>query len=275
MRGPMTAAAFVVAVALAGAAQAQSFSYGDYADALKTYVNDQGMVNYAQLKEHSEKLDSFLGSLAGLNRETYDGWTEPAKIAFWLNAYNACTLKAIIDHYPIQSSFFAGLRFPKNSIRQISGVWDKLKFPVMGRPMTLDGIEHGVLRKEFHEPRIHMALVCAAMGCPPLRNEPYMGDRLGDQLDDQARRFLSNPLKFRIDAQAGTVYLSPIFKWFGEDFVARYGVEQGYGDHSAVQRAVLHFIGEHLHKEDAERLYSGDYSISYLDYDWSLNEIQK
>ena len=142
----------------------------------------------------------------------------------------------------------------------------------MGRAMTLDGIEHGVLRKEFHEPRIHMALVCAAMGCPPLRNEPYTGDRLGDQLDDQARRFLSNPAKFRIAANEGTVYLSSIFKWFGEDFVPGYGVEQGYGAHSAAQRAVLHFISGYLDKQEAERLSSGDYSISYLDYDWSLNE---
>ena len=139
MRGSITTVAFVAAVALAGAAQAQSFSYDDYADALKTYVNDQGMVNYAQLKAHNEKLDSFLDSLAGLNRQAYDGWTEPAKIAFWLNAYNACTLKAIIDHYPIQSSFFASLHYPKNSIRQIGGVWDKLKFSGDGPAMTLDG----------------------------------------------------------------------------------------------------------------------------------------
>jgi hypothetical protein len=272
MKRSIPAAAFVVVAALAGAVQAQSFSYGDYADALKTYVNDRGMVNYAGLKSHSEKLDSFLSSLAGLNRSAYEGWTEPAKIAFWLNAYNACTLKAIITHYPIQSSFLTSLRYPKNSIRQISGVWDGLEFSVMGRPMTLDGIEHGVLRKEFHEPRIHMALVCAAMGCPPLRNEPYSGDRLGDQLDDQARRFLSNPAKFRIAADGGPVYLSPIFKWFGDDFVAKYGVDQGYGDHSPVQRAVLHFISGYLGKEDAGRVSSGGYSITYLDYDWSLNE---
>jgi hypothetical protein len=259
-------------VALAGAVQAQSFSYADYADALKTYVNDNGMVNYAGLKAHSEKLDAFLDSLAGLDRSVYDAWMEPAKITFWINAYNACTLKAIITHYPIQSSFLTSLKYPKNSIRQIGGVWDKLEFSVMARPMTLDGIEHGVLRKEFHEARIHMALVCAAMGCPPLRNEPYAGDRLGDQLDDQARRFLSNPAKFRIAAKGDTVYLSSIFKWFGDDFTARYGVEQGYGDHSAVQRAVLHFISGYLGKEDADRLASGDYSISYLDYDWSLNE---
>ena len=82
-------------------------------------------------------------------------------------------------------------------------MWDELKFTVMGRPMTLDGIEHGVLRKDYHVPRIHMALVCAAMGCPPLRNEPYTGERLFAQLDDQARRFLSNPARFRNERREG------------------------------------------------------------------------
>jgi hypothetical protein len=272
MKLSIPVAALAVVAALAGGARAQNFSFADYADALKANVNDQGMVNYAQLKAHSEKLDAFLNSIAGLDRKTYDGWPEAEQIAFWLNAYNACTLKAIADHYPIQSSFFASLHYPKNSIRQISGVWDELKFTVMGRPMTLDGIEHGVLRKDFHEPRIHMALVCAAMGCPPLRNEPYTGERLSAQLDDQARRFLSNPAKFRIDRDAGRVYLSSIFKWFGDDFIPKYGIADAYGDHSKKERATLHFAAGCLDKDDADYLSAGNYKVEYLDYDWSLNE---
>jgi len=272
MRLPNPVIALVIVAALAGGARAQTFSFADYADALRTYVNDRGMVNYAQLKTHSEKLDAFLQSIAGLDRKAYDGWSDTERIAFWINAYNACTLKAITDHYPIQSSFLAGLRYPKNSIRQISGVWDGLKFTVMGRPMTLDDIEHGVLRKDYHEPRIHMALVCAALGCPPLRNEPYTGERLSAQLDDQARRFLSNPAKFRIARDAGRVYLSSIFKWFGDDFIPRYGVENAYGDHSKKERAALHFIAGCLEKTDADYLAGGNYEVEYLDYDWSLNE---
>ncbi len=261
-----------IPLALLLAAQARAFSFDDCADALKTCVNDKGMVDYAQLKAHSAKLDAFLKSVADLDRKSYDSWNEAAKIAFWLDAYNACTLKAIIGHYPIQSSFFGGLRYPRNSIRQIGGVWDKLEFTVMGKGMTLDGIEHSVLRKEFSEPRIHMALVCAAMGCPPLRNEPYTGERLDEQLNDQARRFLANSAKFRIDEAAGKVYLSSIFKWFGEDFVKKCGVEQGYGDHSRSERAALHFIAGFLDKKEAEFLARGDFKVEYLDYDWSLNE---
>jgi hypothetical protein len=164
------------------------------------------------------------------------------------------------------------LHYPKNSIRQISGVWDDLKFTIMGRPMVLDGIEHNVLRTNYHEPRIHMALVCAAMGCPPLRNEPYTSERLSAQFDDQARRFLSNPAKFRIDRDAGRVYLSSIFKWFGDDFIPKYAVEDSYGNHSKKERATLHFVAGYLEKKDADYLASGNYDVKYLDYDWSLNE---
>jgi hypothetical protein len=272
MKLSVPVSALVVVAALVGNARAQTLSFADYGDALKTYVNDRGMVNYAGLKAHNEKLDAFLKSIANLDHKTYGGWKDTERIAFWLNAYNACTLKAIIDHYPIKSSFLTSLHYPKNSIRQISGVWDDLKFTIMGRPMVLDGIEHNVLRTNYHEPRIHMALVCAAMGCPPLRNEPYTSERLSAQFDDQARRFLSNPAKFRIDRDAGRVYLSSIFKWFGDDFIPKYAVEDSYGNHSKKERATLHFVAGYLEKKDADYLASGNYDVKYLDYDWSLNE---
>jgi hypothetical protein len=181
-------------------------------------------------------------------------------------------LKAIIDHYPIKASFWRSLKFPRNSIRQIPGVWTDLKFPVMGQRMTLDEIEHGILRQKFNEPRIHMALVCAAMGCPPLRSEPYVGDKLNDQLNDQARRFLADPKKFKIDRNEGQVALSPIFKWFGEDFIRTYGTNAGFSRFQPKERAVLNFIQNYLSAADQEYLFKGDYAISYLGYDWSLNE---
>ncbi len=143
----------------------------------------------------------------------------------------------------------------------------------MHKKTTLNGIEHSVLRAEFNEPRIHVALVCAAMGCPPLRNEPYLPDKLNDQLDNQAKKFLSSPAKFRIDRSAGKVYLSSIFKWFGADFVKTYGTDEGFAGHGQSERAVLNFISQYLQQEDApEYLRSGNYRIDYLEYDWSLNE---
>jgi uncharacterized protein DUF547 len=249
------------------AAPGTAFSYGDHAAALKAYVDDKGMVNYKGLKADSKRLDTFLGQLAALDPKVYGGWSEKAKIAFWTNAYNAITLKVIIANYPIKSSFFKSVAYPKNSIRQISGAWDGVKSVVMGKKMTLDEIEHTVLRKEFNEPRIHMALVCAAMSCPPLRNEPFTGGKLDAQLKDQTVTFLKHPKKFQIDRKAGDVGLSPIFKWFGKDFVKTYGTGK-----AGAEAAVVKFIGKHLDKAGAEYLATGKYDVEYLDYDWTLNE---
>ena len=250
----------------------QAFGYDGYAIALKKYVNTQGMVNYRGLKAEGNRLDAFAVAIETLDPKVYDQWTDQGKIAFWLNAYNALTLKAIITHYPIQPSFFASLRFPKNSIRQIPGVWDKLRFGVMGQEMTLDEIEHETLRKQFNEPRIHMALVCAAMGCPALRNEPYTGNKLEAQFDDQTRRFLKNSLKFRIDQDEGEVYLSSIFKWFGKDFVKTYNTDGKFAGYSETEGAVLSFVSQYLGEQERRYLVTGEYDIDYLDYDWSLNE---
>jgi hypothetical protein len=244
----------------------------DYAAILTSYVDDHGMVDYKGLKTNRKPLDNFISSLSRLDPKLYDGWNDKEKIAFWINAYNALTLKAIVDHYPIEASLLKSFVYPKNSIRQIPGVWDKLTFAVMGRDITLDGIEHETLRAKFNEPRIHVALVCAAMGCPPLRNEPYTGAKLDAQLDDQAVKFLKNPEKLRIDRNNHRVYLSPILDWFGQDFVKTYGTDKDYSEFSGKERAVLNFVSRYLEPADKAFLLKGGFSIEYLKYDWSLNE---
>ncbi len=249
------------------------FSYADYGEVLKAYVNERGLVSYGALKAHRGRLDRFVHSLSTLSPKVYDTWSEREKIAFWINAYNALTLKAIIDNYPIKATFFRSLRFPSNSIRQIAGVWDRLTFTVMGNGMTLDQIEHETLRTKFHEPRIHMALVCAALGCPILRNVPYLAEELDAQLNDQTRRFLGNPEKFGIDRKAGTVHLSSIFKWFGQDFEKDYGTTEKFSRFKGPERSVLNFISGYLNPEDRTYLETGVFSIDYLKYDWSLNEL--
>lgn len=250
------------------------FNYADYAVVLKANVNDDGMVNYKQLKQGRGKLDAFVVSLGDLDTKSFQKWNTEEKISFWINAYNALTLKAIIDNYPIRSSWFRSLKFPKNSIRQIGGVWDELTFDVMGKGMTLNDIEHKTLRKEFDEPGIHMAMVCAAVSCPALRNEPYIGERLGEQLNDQTKRFLDNNNKFRIDYKSGSMHLSPIFEWFAKDFVKTYGSEKKYRGHKGSLGAVIKFIDKHLPEEIAQKrsIDSRTYKILYLYYDWSLNE---
>ena len=250
----------------------QGFDFSDYDRVLKTFVNEEAMVHYRRLKAQRQQLDTFVTSMGNLTSDTYNRWSEKEKIAFWLNAYNGLTLKAILDNYPIKSSFLRSRIYPRNSIRQIQGVWKKITFEVMGQRMTLDHIEHQILRAKFDEPGIHMAMVCAAMGCPPLRGEPYVGSRLDKQLDDQTRRFLGSPAKFKIDRSKNTVYLSPIFDWFAEDFVRKYGPERNIGRHDKKDSAVLNFVALHLAEPQEKYVLAGKFKIKYLKYDWSLNE---
>lgn len=257
--------------AVAAAAQTE-FSDQAYATILDRYVNHDGLVDYQGLKHDRERLDSFVVTLGSLSPQVYDQWSKQRKIAFWINAYNALTLKAIVDHYPIRPSFFRSLVYPENSIRQIAGVWDQLRFRVMGEMLTLDEIEHQILRKRFYEPRIHAALVCAAMGCPPLRREAFIGEGLDDQLEEQSRRFLSSPGGLRIDRTANQVYISSIFQWYGRDFVKGYGGSANFEKFGEIEGAVLNFISRHLSSSDREFLIGGGYSVRHLDYDWSLNE---
>ncbi len=247
--------------------------YDDYAIVLSDYVDAAGMVNYKKLKAKPEKLNAFLDTLSNLDPNSYSKWSDKGKIAFWLNAYNAFTLKAIIDNYPIKPDFFKSIYYPRNSIRQISGVWDKMTFKVMGKDYTLKHIEHGILRKDFDEPGIHMAMVCAAMGCPSLRNEPYIGKILDRQLDGQSRKFLANPEKYKFDSRKRVLHISPIFKWFGDDFVKTTAKKKTFIQYSNKEAAILEFVSSCLDKDHAFFDPSKKaVRIKYLDYDWSLNE---
>jgi hypothetical protein len=129
-----------------------------------------------------------------------------------------------------------------------------------------------VLREEFQEPRIHMALVCAAKGCPPLRKVPYEGEVLSRQLDDQAQRFLSDRKNFFIDKKKGVVYLSSVFKWFSEDFFTLDSPEEKFEGYKPREKAVLNFISQYLSEEDNTFLVMDSLTIKYLKYDWELNE---
>lgn len=264
--------AWAVAAGAAETTAPHGPGYDDFARVLSTHVDERGLVDYRALKADRAPLDAFITRMAELDRATYDAWPEDARIAFWLNAYNGLTLQTIIDHYPIEAGLLGGLRFPDNSIRQIDDVWSGENHTVMGRRISLDHIEHEILRKDFDEPRIHMALVCAAMGCPELRGEPYVGARLDAQLDDQTDTFVRDPRKFRIDRDDDRVYVSSIFDWFGEDFIGRYLPEHGFEGHSAQQRAFLNFHAQYLDDADARYLRHGDYKVRHLNYDWSLNE---
>jgi len=241
--------------------------YNDYRAALMAFVDAQGLVDYAGLREQRSYIDDFVVYLEQVSPKTYAAWPERDQIAFWINAYNALTLRAIIDHYPINPERLNG-SYPRNSIRQIPGVWDIARVNVIGESITLGYIETKHLRRDFHEPRIHVALVCAALSCPKLRREPYEGARLDAQLDDQARAFLSDPRHFRIDAANKKVRVSEIFRWYAEDFAP---AGTSTKDKQALERtALITFASPYL--GPAERALLKDAVIEYAPYDWTLNE---
>lgn len=236
-----------------------------YAVVLSMYVDDDGLVDYAGLKENRGELDSFIKLLAKQSSTTYQNWSRDKKIAFWINAYNALTLRSIIDNYPIKWSF-QKILFPKNSIRQIKGVWKEKKHRVMSRNLTLDQIEHEILRKEFQEPRVHVALVCAAVSCPSLRNEPYRANKLALQFKQQAQRFLSNAHGMQLPKPGDkTLRVSKIFKWFAEDFLWL------YSDETNPEVAVIRYIAANAPEGIDKSVFQGG-RLSYLDYNWELNE---
>lgn len=248
---------------------AAPFSYEDYAAVLVGFVDEEGLVDYASLKEQRNILDAYIISLQTLDAKTCDAWSESEKIAFWINAYNALTLKLVVDHYPLQPAEGRSA-YPGNSIRQIPGVWNQQKIPVMGRNVTLDHIEHKILRGDFHEPRIHVALVCAALSCPKLRREPYQGATLDQQLDDQARVFLSDLRRFHIDRERNEVWASEIFKWFVDDFLP--GATANNERHVAERKSLTAFASKYVSEADRTFLAGTTYKIRYFRYDWTLNE---
>ncbi|MEO0534864.1 MAG: DUF547 domain-containing protein [Cyanobacteria bacterium P01_A01_bin.123] len=234
-------------------------TYDDYAEVLETYVDDQGLIDYAQLQANRQQLDSFVASFAAVTPSDFETWTEAEQIAYWVNAYNAITLQSIVNQEPL-----------KGSIKDILGVWRITTHSVLDQSKTLDDIEHNTLRANHNEPRIHAALVCAAISCPPLRAEPFRGDDLDAQLEDQSQKFIDSPMGLQIDRDNNQVMLSMIFNWFGQDWIPTYGVDEGFTGNDA-ERAVLNFITNYVSEEDAAYLREGNYEVKYLDYDWALN----
>ena len=165
-------------------------------DALLKKYGSGDRIDYAALKADRAGLDAYLDRVAKLPDSAVAKWPRAEQMAFWINAYNAWTLRTIVDHYPIQGSSFS--RFPKSSIRQLDDPW-KTNHTVAGVQRSLDDLEHKILRAEFKDPRIHAAVNCASVGCPPIRLEAFTAARLDEQLDDQMRKFVADPLRNRID----------------------------------------------------------------------------
>ena len=252
----------IVALALgamtvsASPASAQAtFDHGAFDALLHAHVRN-GMVDYDAFAAAPE-FASYLGRLAAFDPASL---SQPDQVAFWIDAYNAYTIQLVNAHHERES-----IRNINKSFGFVRGYgpWKEKLAVVGGKSYGLDEIEQDILRKRYHEPRIHVALVCAAMGCPSLRSEAYVGNRLDAQLDDQARTFVvQSPSKNRVDVAARILYLSPIFVEF-RDYIKDFG-----GSEATVGKFIARY-----YPAGAERdlLASGQYRVEKTPYDWTLN----
>ena len=226
-------------------------------------------MDYSALKTDRADLDAAVDAFAQPTRVEEQSWSRAQRLAFWINAYNAFTLRAIIDHYPIRGSWLT--LGPRNSIRQIDGVWTTLRWRAAGREVTLDDIEHQILRRELKEPRIHFAINCASVSCPPLPPEPYRAETLDAQLDEAARRYLESPEGLRIDGD--TLRVSSILRWYGEDFVETFAslAPEGRDQKERAVRGVIIRFGP---AEGAALARKTSARIRFLSYNWSLNDVR-
>lgn len=225
---------------------------------LRAHVDERGLVDYAALKTDA-RLEDYLASVAATDPAQLPG--RAAQLAFWINAYNAYTLKLIVDNYPVKT--INELATGGKYIGYLTGktAWDIKFAEINGERMTLNHIEHDVIRERFKEPRIHFALVCAAVSCPPLRREAFTAEQLDAQLNEQAEIFLRDDVKNRFDARERRAELSKVFDWFKEDF----------GDTDA---AVIAYASRFASWKTRRALLGGAarWSLGYTHYDWGLND---
>lgn len=233
-------------------AAAFDHSHQQWQQLLTQYVTDSkyaSRVNYAEWKKQPQALRQYLASLSTVSQAQYKGWTKAQQLAFLINAYNAFTVQLILENYPVESIKDIGSFF--------RSAWKIEFFTLFGEKRYLDYIEHEVIRGSgrFNEPRIHFALVCASIGCPKLQTQAFTEHNLEALLELGANTFLADQSRNRYDAANKILYLSSIFKWYGEDFVAKFG---------SVANFVLPKMGIKSANPDIE--------IEYLDYNWQLND---
>lgn len=216
---------------------------------LKAHVKRSGLVDYHGFIADSQKLNDYLSKLKH-HHPNDQNWSRNQQLAYWLNAYNAFTVKLVIKHYPVSSikDIVSGPHIPF-----VNSSWDIQFINIEGQSYDLNNIEHDIIRPSFKEPRIHFAVNCASISCPVLRREAYTAEKLNQQLDEQAMLFIQNPAKNQI--QKNQVRISKIFRWYSGDFE-----KEG--------RSIIDYLNKYSEEKIAK-----DASISYMDYNWKLNAV--
>ena len=218
-------------------------SHNSWTELLQQNVGSTGFIQYGGFVKDSVLLNQYCQLLSDCPPNT--SWSEEEKLSYWINVYNAFTVKLVVDHYPVKS-----IKDIKKGIPFINSVWEMKFFEIGGKEMNLSEVEHDILREEFTEPRIHFAIVCASKSCPQLLNEAYEAEKLEQQLNEQAINFLNDPAKNEIEVEE--IRISSIFKWFKKDF--------------SKDGTLQEFVRKYS-KSDIRP----DAKIKYLEYDWSLN----
>lgn len=220
-------------------------------------------VDYSALKGSHVQLKTYLDSLAAVTEQDYASWSREERLAFLINAYNAFTVELVLTAYP-------GLASIKDLGSLLRSPWKRDFFTLLGRKRSLDDVEHGLIRAPgvFDEPRIHVAVVCASIGCPMLRPEAWRADRLSSQLDDAMARFLADRSRNRFDATKGKLYVSRIFDWYGKDFEASH---QGFDTLQSLFARYADSLADT--PAEREKIRRGQYRLDFLEYDWRLNDL--
>ena len=214
---------------------------------LKKHVNEKGQVNYKGFKADEKEFNQYLDLLS--KNPPAANWSKNEQMAYWINAYNAYTIRLILDHYPVKSIKDIG---SKIKIPFVTTPWAAKFFTIGDDKMSLDNIEHGTLRKKYDDPRIHFTLVCASISCPRLRNEAYTADKLEAQMNDQGRDFLNDATKNKVGKT--TAELSKYFDWYK-------------GDWNENSQSVINWVNKYSTTKIDDNT-----KISFLDYNWNLNE---
>lgn len=223
-------------------------------DALLKQHVQKGFVDY----DGFAKAPEFARYLASLNSARVDGMSEDERLAFWINVYNAYTIQLIVSHRETESIRQINKAL---GVLRLKGPWSEPMVHAAGRTLSLDDVHHRILRKEYAEPRVHFVLVCAAMGCPPLRGEAYTGVALVDQLNEQAKQFLrDSPSKTRLDKNR--LFISPILMAYRNDF-------------GASRDDLARSIAPWFDGDERKRLERGRVFFEATDFDWTLNSVAK
>jgi hypothetical protein len=260
------AAALPLCLAVASSLQAAPFPHDALDRVLRAHVDSTGRVDYAGLLAQRAGLDAYVDSLGAVSPHSAPDrfGTRADELAYWINAYNAFVLRGVIDAYPVDSVKDIGI---------LNGFFRRKEFVAGGEAMTLDHIENEIIRPVYQDPRIHVAINCGAVSCPPLAARAYTGDSLHVQLERAMQRFARSPSYARLDAAAGTLHLSRILEWFRQDFVQWFPAAR---TPRPAKPTLIDYLMPYLPEATAAHLRAHpEVELAFDDYDWALNDQAK